>query len=137
MILGYWFIGGITKMNKRDKNGQFERIKERYLREELIETLINSSVMKDPQRPKAKNYKNGQGEKYVRILLRGRRIKRSHIVWMIGHNKLKVPVGKDVHHRNENKKDDRLWNLELADSRKHGNGNLKYTKNYNHRGKKR
>lgn len=114
---------------KRDRNGQFKRSR-CWSRDELIFALLNYKPNKSITGKKNPNYVHGKGEQYCRITIRGKKLKRSHIVWMIGAKRNHVPEGKDIHHKNENKRDDRFCNLELADSREHGNGNLKWVANY-------
>lgn len=69
-------------------------------------------------------YKSGEGEKYVRIRIDGIKVRRSHIVWRV-NNRKKIPIGYNIHHKDENKRNDSPDNLELAEADEHGTLNLK------------
>ena len=105
-------------------NGQFVSNR-RFKREDLIFALLNYKPHKNKSGNYNPNYKNGKGEQYVRIRINGMKVKRSHIVWMIWNKKNRMPVGKDIHHKNENKRDDSIRNLEIVDHVVHGKKNLK------------
>jgi len=112
------------KMEKRT-NGQFKRNGIRYTRNQLLWALLNH---RDHPTISGKNnplYKNGKAEEYARIRINGKKVKRSHIVWMLWNNKDHIPIGYDIHHKNENKRDDRICNLEIKNSIEQGIKNLR------------
>ena len=109
---------------KKTKNKQFVSNR-RFKRDDLIFALLNYRPHKNKSGKDNPNYKNGKGEQYVRIIINGLKVKRSHIVWMIWNKKDYIPKGKIIHHKNENKRDDHITNLELADAIIHGKLNLK------------
>ena len=67
-------------------------------------------------------FKSGTGEKYVRIRINGIKVRRSHIIWVL--NKGKIPKGYNVHHKDENKRNDDFGNLDLIKAGIHGSKNL-------------
>jgi len=107
--------------------GQF--ISERnFSREELINALVNYKEKSSISGNKNPIYVNGKNGEYIRIRVNGIKVMRSNIVYMIYHNLSRIPLGFCIHHRNGNKKDDRVENLELIDQIKHGTMNLKNEK---------
>ena len=104
-------------------NGQF--ISERkFKRDDLIFSFLSYKPHKNKSGKDNHNYKNGKGEEYVRIRINGIKVKRSHIVWMIWNKKNCIPLGKDIHHKNGNKRDDSINNLELINHILHSKKNL-------------
>lgn len=73
---------------------------------------------------KNSNYVNGEGEQYSRIRIDDTKVRTSHIRWRLAHKK-KIPIGYNIHHKDENKRNDRPSNLKLIKSKVHGNLNLK------------
>ena len=71
------------------------------------------------------NYKHGRGEDYKRIRVKGKKIKISHIVWMLANKQNYIPDGFVIHHINGNKDDNKIGNLMLEDEGKHMRVNLK------------
>jgi hypothetical protein len=92
--------------------------------DELAKALRNYKPKEKIAGEKNFNWKDGLGEKYVRIVVKGRKVRRSHIVWRI-ENKMKIPRGFVIHHKNEDKRDDRISNLELVEYVEHSILNLK------------
>jgi len=72
-------------------------------------------------------FSSGTGEKYTRIRINGVKVRRSHMVWRVNTNK-KIPVGFNIHHKDENKRNDDFKNLELVDAIGHGIENLRNVK---------
>jgi hypothetical protein len=103
--------------------GQY-RSDRKFKREDLINALVN--YRSKPKLKKRKNplYKNGFGEPYVRIRINGVKVKRSHIVWMLYNNKNHIPLGMDIHHEDERKRNDKIQNLKLVPHVWHGEMNL-------------
>ena len=97
----------------------------KFKRDDLIFALLNYKYHRNKSGVDNPNYQHGKGEQYIRIRVNGLKVKRSHIVWMIWNKKNRMPVGKDLHHKNENKRDDSIRNLELVDHVVHGKRNLK------------
>ncbi len=106
------------------KNRQFVSNK-KFKRDDLIHALLNYKPHKNKSGKDNPNYRNGKGEQYVRIRINGLKVKRSHIIWMIWNKKNCIPIGKIIHHKNEDKRDDYITNLELVDVIDHGKLNLK------------
>ncbi len=96
----------------------------KFKREDLIFALLNHKCHRNKSGNDNPMYKHGKGEEYVRIRVNGIKVKRSHIVWMIWNKKNRMPVGKDLHHKNGNKRDDSIKNLELVVPGVHGKKNL-------------
>ena len=71
------------------------------------------------------NYKHGMGEDYKRIRVKGKKIKISHIIWMLANKQNYIPEGFVIHHINGDKEDNNIQNLTLEDERKHMRINLK------------
>ena len=69
-------------------------------------------------------YVNGEGEEYQRIRIQNEKVKMAHIAWRLQHGGKKIPRGYNIHHKDENKKNDRPSNLRLVKAVPHGNKNL-------------
>jgi hypothetical protein len=69
-------------------------------------------------------YVNGEGEKYQRIRINNEKIKMAHIAWRLKYGR-KIPEGYNIHHKDENKRNDRPSNLKLVKAVPHGNENLR------------
>jgi len=69
-------------------------------------------------------FKHGNGEKYTRLSINKIKVRLSHIVWRI-NTRGKIPKGYNIHHIDENKRNNDFTNLELVEAGKHGCGNLK------------
>ena len=112
-------------MTKRGINGEFKRNGIDYTQRELLEALLNYKPRPEISGENNRNFKNGESGQYIRIMVRGKKVKRSHIVWMLWNNASRIPEGKDVHHKDGNKKNDAASNLELRDANLHGMQNLR------------
>ncbi len=97
----------------------------RFKRKDLLFALLNHKSHLNKSGKSNPQYKDGKTELYVRIRVNGFKVPRSHIVWMLWNNKSFVPKDKNIHHKNEHKRDDSISNLELVDHREHGTNNLK------------
>jgi len=111
-------------MEIKRKEGRFISNR-KFKRDDLMYALLNYKPHRNKSGKDNPNYKNGFGEEYVRIRVNGIKVKRSHIIWMIWNKKNCVPNGKDLHHKNGNKRDDSITNLELVNHVVHGRKNLK------------
>lgn len=107
--------------------GQWIR-EQSFKKDDLIKALLKHKPCANQCGEKNHKYKNGNGEKYIRIRVNGIKVKKSHVVWMLWNNKRRIPIGKDIHHKDEDKRNDHITNLELVDHAFHGTNNLKYTK---------
>lgn len=110
-------------MTKKIIKGQF-RSDLRFKREDLINALVRYSANYKLKGKKNPNYKHGKGEEYVRIRVNGIKVKRSHIVWMLYNNRDHIPLNFDIHHEDENKRNDKIENLKLVYHVWHGEMNL-------------
>ena len=108
----------MVKPNRR------ESLANKYSIEELKQALENYKPKPSVEGCKNALYVGGTGEKYKRIWIKGQKIKMSHIVWRINHQE-KIPIGYNIHHKDENKRNDMIDNLELVKADEHGKGNLK------------
>ena len=97
----------------------------KFKRKDLILALSKYKPHRDKSGKDNPMYKHGKGEEYIRIRVNGLKVKRSHIVWMIWNKKNCMPVGKDLHHKNGDKRNDSISNLELVNHVVHGKKNLK------------
>ena len=101
------------------------------------ESLSNNYTLKqlrhvlDNYKPKNKvkgclngNFKDGNGEKYIRLRIDGVKVRLSHIVFRL-NTREKIKMGYNIHHKDENKRNNNSNNLEMVKARPHGNLNLK------------
>jgi len=106
-------------------NGRFVSNK-KFKRDDLIKALLRYKPHKNKSGKDNSQYKHGKGEMYVRIRVNRFKVRRSHIVWMLWNKKSHIPKNKDIHHKDENKRNDYITNLELVDHVEHGKLNLKH-----------
>ena len=104
-------------------NGRFVSNR-KFKRDDLLFALLNHHFHRNKSGKDNPMYKHGRGEEYIRIRVNGIKVKRSHIVWMIWNKKNRMPMGKDLHHKNGDKRNDKISNLELVDHVEHGKKNL-------------
>lgn len=116
-----------SKRKRFDREKQFRRTKNPPLKD-IEEAYKNHIPRPKVSGKKNGNYKHGMGEDYKRIRVKGKKIKVSHIVWMLANNQNYIPEEVVVHHINGNKRDDRIQNLELENEGKHMRENLKQWK---------
>jgi hypothetical protein len=104
-----------------------ECVANRFSLDELKNALNNYKPRKNISGDKNGMFVNGSGEKYTRIRINKTKVRLSHIVWRI-YNKQKIPIGCNIHHKDENKRNNASSNLECNDAVIHGNQNLKNLK---------
>jgi hypothetical protein len=107
-----------TKPNERESNAN------KFTLRELKKALDSHKEREDLNGRNNLQFKNGNGEKYKRLIIKGLKVKRSHIVWRLV-NKKKIKKGYNIHHKDENKRNDNILNLELIKAQLHGNLNLR------------
>jgi hypothetical protein len=103
---------------------QKESVANKYPIRLLKSVLNNYTEKKCIQREKNPNWKDGLGDQSIRLRVNGEKVRRSHIVWRINHKK-KIPIGYHIHHKNENKHDDSISNLQLVKAPEHAIWNLR------------
>jgi len=113
-----------VKKVKRIKPNERESNANRFTLKELKKALDNHKEREDLNGCNNLQFKNGNGEKYKRLIIKGLKVKYSHIVWRLA-NKKKIKRGYNIHHKDENKRNDNILNLELVKARPHGNLNLR------------
>jgi hypothetical protein len=93
-----------------------------------IAELLNAYVHYKPRDSVAgqKNgmFAGGNGEKYIRLRINGVKVRLSHIVWRLNTGR-KIPIGSNIHHKDEDKRNNNFINLELQQAVSHGNKNLR------------
>lgn len=100
-----------------------ESLANKFTLPELEEALSNYRPKKNILGSKNGMFKNGEGEKYIRIRINGEKIRLSHIIWRLKTKEL-IPIGYNIHHKDENKRNNDFSNLELQEAINHGNLNL-------------
>ena len=118
-----WIRNLFTK-KRFDREKQFMRTKNPPLKD-IQEAYKNHKPNPKILGKNNGNYKHGMGEDYKRIRVKGKKIKISHIVWMLANKQNYIPDGFVIHHINENKEDNRIENLKLENEGKHLRENLK------------
>lgn len=104
-----------------------ESVANRFSLDELENAFNNYKPRKNTSGAKNGMFVDGNGEKYTRIRINKTKVRLSHIVWRI-NNKQKIPIGCNIHHRDENKRNNASSNLECVDAVIHANQNLKKLK---------
>jgi len=85
-----------------------------YTIEELKDALSKYKPRPEVKREKNGRYKGGKGELYTRVRIGKKKVRMSHIIWRITNNK-EIPSGCNIHHLNEDKREDRIENLDLVE----------------------
>lgn len=101
-----------------------ESLANKYSIEELEVVLNNYKPRSKVGGSNNGMFKTGEGEKYTRLRIKGEKVRLSHIVWRVNTKQL-IPVGYNIHHKDENKRNNDISNLELEHAVKHGKFNLK------------
>jgi len=70
------------------------------------------------------NFVDGEGEQYSRLRIGDKKVRTSHAAWRLKTKKM-IPVGANIHHKDENKRNDKPGNLKLIRADAHGKLNLR------------
>ena len=100
-----------------------ESLANNYSIERLKEVLENHKPKTNLCGKNNGMFKDGNGEKYKRIWVDGKKVRLSHIVWRI-HNNSKIPMFYNIHHKDEDKRNNHITNLELVKEIDHSKLNL-------------
>jgi hypothetical protein len=111
-------------MIKDKSTGQFVGRERTFNHKDLLLALLNHRSILSISGEGNPLFKDGESSKYVRIRVKGIKVPRSHIVYMLGAGLNKIPRGYLIHHKNENKRDDRFCNLKLEKAIPHGKWNM-------------